>query len=80
MMVCVHEVVCFILHHVDVDETNSQRDSDISSSDAGTFEFVALKCETILVAYCMHSLNGPGFLACVPTDVETQHIQSSIRF
>ena len=73
-------MVCFILQHVDVDETNSQSDSDISSSDAGTFEFVALKCERTLVAYCMHSLNGSGVLASVPTDVETQHIQSSIRF
>jgi hypothetical protein len=65
---------------VDVDETESQRDSDISSSDAGTFEVVALKCERISVAYGKHSFHGPGFLASVPTDVETQHIQSSIRF
>ena len=80
MMACADEVVCFILHQGDVDETESQRDSDISSSDAGTFEVVALKCERFSVAYGKHSLNGPGFLASAPTDVETHTCRAPFDF
>ena len=48
-------MVCFILHHVAVDETDSHKHSDISSADAGTFEFVHKR----LTRVWLHDANAP---------------------